>query len=185
MADGQTQNRIISLFGKTMTSARRVGKPLGTAAAATLAATLWAVAWGGGFPALATTTERVVTNPQSGLAIDGFDPVSYFIDAAAMLGRAEFEFRYRDAIWRFRNPGNAAAFMADPTDYEPCFGGYDPIAVGRGAPTPGNPQIWLIADRKLYLFYSTETLDEFRSDPKRQAMQAEAKWPDVIKVLAR
>jgi hypothetical protein len=185
MADGQTQNRIISLFGKTMTSARRGGKPLGTAAAATLAATLWAVAWGGGFPALATTTERVVTNPQSGLAIDGFDPVSYFIDAAAMLGRAEFEFRYRDAIWRFRNPGNAAAFMADPTDYEPCFGGYDPIAVGRGAPTPGNPQIWLIADRKLYLFYSTETLDEFRSDPKRQAMQAEAKWPDVIKVLAR
>jgi len=150
-----------------------------------LAATLWAGAWSGGLPALATTTEQVVNNPQTGLAIDGFDPVSYFIDAAAKVGRAEFEFRYRGAIWRFRNPGNLAAFKAGAADYEPRFGGYDPIAVGRGAPTPGNPELWLIADQKLYLFHTLETLDAFRSDPRRRAMRAEARWPDVIKVLAR
>ncbi len=115
----------------------------------------------------------------------GFDPVSYFIDAAAAVGRAEFEFRYRGAIWRFRNPGNLAAFAANPADYEPRFGGYDPIAVARGAPTPGSPEIWLIADQKLYLFYSLQTVEEFRSDPRRQAMQAEVKWPGIIKVLAR
>jgi len=153
--------------------------------ATALAATLCAIAWSGGPTAFATTTELVVTNPQTGLAIDGFDPVSYFIDAAAAVGRAEFEFRYRGAIWRFRNPGNLAAFAANPADYEPRFGGYDPIAVARGAPTPGSPEIWLIADQKLYLFYSLQTVEEFRSDPRRQAMQAEAKWPDIIKVLAR
>jgi hypothetical protein len=166
-----------------MTSARRGGKSL--RAAAIFAAMLLPCAWDAGLSALATTTEQVVTNPQTGLAIDGFDPVSYFIDAAPTVGRAEFEFRYRGAVWRFRNPGNMAAFMADPADYEPRFGGYDPIAVGRGAPTPGNPEVWLIVDRKLYLFYGLETLDAFRSDPRRQAMNADAKWPDLRKVLAR
>ena len=155
------------------------------ATAAVLTAILCAVAWSGGPPALATTTELVVTNPQTGLAIDGFDPVSYFIDDAAAVGRAEFELRYRGAVWRFRNPGNLAAFTANPTDYEPRFGGYDPVAVARRAPTPGSPEIWLIAGQKLYLFYSAQTAEEFRSDPRHWAIQAEAKWPDVVKVLAR
>jgi YHS domain-containing protein len=153
--------------------------------AALLMAAALAAAWMGGIQAVAATTERIVTNPRTGLVIDGFDPVSYFIDEAATIGRAEFEFRYRGAVWRFRNPGNQAAFMDHPADYEPRFGGYDTIAIGRGVPTPGNPQIWLVAGQKLYLFYSVGTRDEFRSDPGRLSMQAEAKWPDVAKVLSQ
>ena len=153
---------------------------------ATLLIAASAAAWMGGIAAVAaTTTEWIVTNPRTGLAIDGFDPVSYFIDEAAMAGRAEFEFRYRDAVWRFRNPGNQAAFIDHPADYEPRFGGYDAVAIGRGVPTPGDPQIWLVAGKKLYLFYSLQTRDEFKSDPRRLSMQADAKWPDVAKVLSQ
>lgn len=141
--------------------------------------------WTAGRPAIATTTEWIVTDPRTGLAIDGFDPVSYFIDSAAMPGRPEFEFRYRGAVWRFRNSGDRAAFVDHPEDYQPRFGGYDPIAVGRGAPTPGNPQIWLITGEKLYLFYSDKTRDEFRADPRRRAMAAESRWPDVLRTLAQ
>jgi hypothetical protein len=137
----------------------------------------------GGLFAWGTTTERVVTDPRTGLAIDGFDPVSYFVDAAARLGRAEYEFRYRGAVWRFRNPGNQAAFAADPGDFEPRFGGYDPIAIGRGAPTPGNPEIWLVLGHSLYLFHSRDSRDAFAAEPARALAQAEAKWPDVLKVL--
>ncbi|HSV23382.1 MAG TPA: YHS domain-containing (seleno)protein [Xanthobacteraceae bacterium] len=137
-------------------------------------------AWAGGM-VLAATTERVVTNPRTGLAIDGFDPVAYFIDGAATPGRLDFEFRYHDVIWRFCNPGNRAAFAGNPGDYEPRFGGYDPIAVGRGAPTPGNPEIWLIWEQKLYLFFDTRTRDEFAADPRRMVMQAETRWPDILR----
>ena len=42
-------------------------------------------------PLLAATTEWVVTNRYTGLAIDGFDPVAYFVDAAPKEGRAELE----------------------------------------------------------------------------------------------
>jgi len=130
---------------------------------------------------LAATTEWVVTNPRTGLAIQGFDPVAYFIDGAATPGRPDFEFRYHDVIWRFCNPGNRAAFADNPGDYEPRFGGYDPIAVGRGAPTPGNPEIWLIWEQKLYLFFDARTRDEFAADPRRMLMQADARWPDILR----
>lgn len=169
-----------------MTAARQRGNQLHarpTARAAThLAAALLIAA---GLPAFATTTERVVTDPRTGLAIGGFDPVAYFIDDAARIGRPDLEFRYRNAVWRFANPGNKAAFAADPSNYEPRLGGYDPIAIGRGAPTPGNPEIWLIAEGSLYLFYSPETKAEFAADPPRAAAQAEEKWADVLKVLAQ
>ena len=68
----------------------------------------------------------------SGLAISGFDPVAYFIDGAASLGKGEFEASFAGAVWRFRNEGNRGAFMADPDIYMPRFGGYDPIGVARG-----------------------------------------------------
>jgi hypothetical protein len=164
-----------------MTSARRCGKSFTGAPAALLGLGLLSVAWAGGIAVLAATTERVVTDPQTGLAIVGFDPVAYFIDKAAKVGLPEFELRYRGAIWRFHNPGNRAAFADDPGDYEPRFGGYDPLAIGRGVPTPGNPEIWLISGQKLYLFYDPHTRDEFAADPRRIAMQAEARWPDVVK----
>jgi YHS domain-containing protein len=138
-----------------------------------------------GHDARACTTERVVTDSRTGLAMYGFDPVSYFVDGLAAAGRADFEFRYRGAVWRFRNPGNLAAFMDNPTLYAPQFGGYDPVAVGRGAPAPGNPQIWLIADQKLYLFYSIENEETFKAAPQQHARLAEEKWPGIVKELAQ
>jgi hypothetical protein len=38
----------------------------------------------------AATTELVVVNRYTGLAIDGFDPVAYFVDALPREGRAEW-----------------------------------------------------------------------------------------------
>src|SRR5689334_13948165 len=59
----------------------------------------------------AATTERVVVNHYSGLAIEGFDPVAYFTDAAALQGLADFEVAQAGAVWRFRNEGNRASFV--------------------------------------------------------------------------
>ena len=50
----------------------------------------------------AATTEWVVVNRYTGLAIDGFDPVAYFVDGAPKAGRAELELRSGGATWRFR-----------------------------------------------------------------------------------
>ena len=62
---------------------------------------LEATAAPGARPALGATTERIVTNLRTGLAIDGFDPVAYFMTMQRGSDGPDFEFRYRGAVWRF------------------------------------------------------------------------------------
>jgi hypothetical protein len=133
----------------------------------------------------AAISELVIANRYTGLAIDGYDPVTYFVDGAPQVGRAEFEWYASGATWRFRNEGNRAAFKAAPAVYAPAFGGYDPVAVARGAATPGNPSVWLIADQRLYLFYSDEARAAFAADPDSAIDAAERGWPGVRRALVR
>jgi YHS domain-containing protein len=135
------------------------------------------------FQVHAATTERVVSDRYTGLAISGFDPVAYFTDAAARLGLSDYEITSSGVTWRFRNEGNMAAFAADPEIYAPQFGGYDPIAVARGAPTAGHPQVFFIHEKRLYLFQSSETLEQFAADPAAARNAALEKWPEVEREL--
>ena len=132
----------------------------------------------------AAITERVVANRHTGLAIDGFDPVAYFVDAEPRLGRAELEFRYAGATWRFVNQGNRAAFVAHPETYMPRFGGHDATAVARGAATAGHPRLWRIAAQRLYLFYSEEARLAFIQSPDGVIEAAERHWPEVLRTLS-
>ena len=113
-----------------MTAARRSRKRhvYGLAGARRLLAVVGAVA----SAPRAATTERVVVDRHTGLALYGIDPVAYFTDRKPVAGRADFEYRYAGAVWRFDNEGNRAAFAADPEVYMPRFGGYDPVGVARG-----------------------------------------------------
>ena len=43
------------------------------------------------YTAWASTTERVVVNRYSGIAIEGFDPVTYFTESMALQGLPDFE----------------------------------------------------------------------------------------------
>src|SRR5271169_877515 len=76
------------------------------------------------FAARASTTERVVVNRFSGIAIEGFDPVAYFVEGRAVRGLEDFEAGEAGAVWRFHNEGNRAFFVAHPEIYGPQFGGY-------------------------------------------------------------
>src|SRR4051794_19923013 len=123
------------------------------------------------------TTERLVTDRFTGLAIGGFDPVAYFTDAGPLAGREDFEAPQAGAVWRFRNEGNRAVFLAHPEVYSPQFGGYDPVDVGRGVALAGNPKFWLIFGQRLFLFGRVETRDAFAADPARFAREARRRWP--------
>jgi hypothetical protein len=137
------------------------------------------------FAARAATTERVVVNRYSGLAIEGFDPVAYFANARPMVGLADFEVSESGAVWRFRNEGNRASFIAHPDVYGPQFGGYDPISLARGVTFAGNPRFWLISGERLYLFGREEHRDAFAADPEQFLRQASARWPQLEQDLAQ
>jgi hypothetical protein len=131
----------------------------------------------------AATTERIVVDPRTGLAIYGFDPVAYFTDATASVGREELELSYGRAVWRFRNAGNRAAFTHDPDVYMPQFGGYDPIMLAQGVATAGHPHLWVIAQNRLYLFSNREDRDAFAAAPGAAVAAAANNWPKVARGL--
>lgn len=177
------------MMGNTMTAARQRRKPhfcsprifspkTGLVLGALVSASL-----GLAGPIGAATTERVVVDRNSGLAISGFDPVAYFTDAQALPGKGEYEQAVAGAVWRFRSVGNQAAFMADPNVYMPRFGGYDPVGVARGVAVAGNPLLWVISGKRLYLFYAAETRDAFADDSDRTIATADREWSSVNRTL--
>jgi hypothetical protein len=133
----------------------------------------------------AATTERVVADRFTGLAIDGMDPVAYFTEGRAVPGRADLEASVAGAVWRFRNDDNRAFFLAHPEIYGPQFGGYDPVDVARGVTVAGRPQVWLVAGQRLYLFARIESRDAFAADPAAVLREARVRWPHLRDALAQ
>ncbi|GMO33162.1 YHS domain-containing (seleno)protein [Bradyrhizobium sp. TM239] len=136
-------------------------------------------------PAGAATTERVVVNRFTGVAIEGFDPVAYFVEGTAMQGTAEFEANLWGAVWRFRNEGNRASFLAHPEIYGPQFGGYDPADIARGVTIAGNPRFFAIVAQRLYLFSREANRDAFAADPERFLYEVGKRWPALQEQLSQ
>ena len=135
--------------------------------------------------ARAATTERVVANRYTGVAIEGFDPVAYFVDARPAIGRDDMEASEAGVVWRFRNEGNRASFVAHPEVYAPQFGGHDPADLARGVTVAGNPRFWLIWGERLYLFAREQSRDAFRANPERLLHDANQRWPALEQDLAQ
>lgn len=175
-----------------MTAARQERKPCrgiarrfrSLAAALAMGAAAAAASGIGMPPAGASTTELIAVNRHTGLAIDGFDPVAYFTDAAPSAGRPELEVRHAGAAWRFRNEGNRAAFASSPETYTPAFGGHDPMAIARGSATHGHPQIWAIVANRLYLFFDEASLAAFLENPEIAIAAAVRRWPELRRKLS-
>jgi hypothetical protein len=134
-------------------------------------------------PTCAGAGEPVVVNPDTGLAISGFDPVAYFTDGKPEIGHPDLELRVNGIVWRFVNEGDRAAFKDNPQVYTPRFGGYDPVALARGTSVPGHPLFWAVTGERLYLFYSEGARAAFLADPGRYIEAATRKWPAIARAI--
>lgn len=105
-------------------------------------------------PISAMERAQVWADANTGFAIGGYDPVSYFIEQKPTKGGQCCEGEWAGTFWRFKNEGNRAAFLDAPSVYAPRFGGHDPVSASRGFVVPGDPEIWAIEDGNLYLFHS-------------------------------
>ena len=94
-----------------------------------------------------------------------------------MLGLPDFEAAQAGAVWRFRNEGNRASFVAHPEIYGPQFGGYDPVDVARGVTLAGNPRFFAVVGQRLYLFGIEAHRDAFAAHPEHYLPEARERWP--------
>jgi YHS domain-containing protein len=131
--------------------------------------------------ALVTT---VITDPLTGIAINGYDPVSYFIEPQPLEGKPDYEYYWQGVPWYFANAANRDVFVRAPEVYAPWFGGHEAMSAARGFLSDGNPRIYSVYEGKLYLFYSTGNRDAFLLAPDEALKQAEANWPALEKDLS-
>jgi hypothetical protein len=137
------------------------------------------------FAARAATSERIVADRYTGLAIGGFDPVAFFTDARAVRGDSDYEVSQGGAVWRFSNPDNRRFFIANPDVYSPRFGGYDPVDIARGVTFAGTARLWLIVGQRLYLFGHEDSRAAFAADPERYLQEAARRWAVLKETLAQ
>jgi YHS domain-containing protein len=116
--------------------------------------------------------------PASGkrLALSGYDPVSYFTDGHPEKGSAEYQASYDDATYWFKNAEHRATFVGDPDHYAPQFRGYCAILLSRGEKHKADPEAWVIADGKLYVFSSKKGVPYFEQQTATVVEKATDNW---------
>lgn len=112
------------------------------------------------------------------LTLNGFDPVSYFLEGGPFAGTGRFELTWGGRVWRFANDANRAAFRDDPAAYAPRLGGYDAAGIAEGRLVDADPLVFAVIGERLYLFRDAGRRARFLADP-RLAAQAEAAWPGL------
>ena len=110
------------------------------------------------------------------LALSGYDPVSYFADGHPEKGSAEYQASYDDATYWFTNAEHRELFVSDPDHYAPQFAGYCAVTLSRGEKYEADPQAWVIADGKLYVFGAKEAVPVFRAQTASVIEKATDNW---------
>ena len=144
-----------------------------------LLAVLLAAAFLGSFSAVAANP--VNTSVIRGLAIKGYDPVSYFTAGKAQKGSKDLEFKWKGATWRFVSAEHRELFKSDPEKFAPQYGGYCALVVSRGELADIDPDAWAIVNDKLYLDYDRKTHNRWLRDRDENIKKADKNWPELMK----
>ena len=132
-------------------------------------------------PRLASAKQpELFTGLVKGVAVGGYDPVAYFTEGKAIVGKADITLSHAGATWRFASTANRDAFQADPAKYAPQFGGYCAWAVSQGYTAKGDPDAWSIVDGKLYLNYDRAVRANWAKNAGGNIRKGEANWPKVL-----
>jgi len=123
-------------------------------------------------------------NLENKVAIQGYDPVSYF-KGKPLKGKKEIPTNFEGIIYNFSSVANRDAFIKKPMSYEPKFGGWCAYAMGNsGEKVEIDPETFKIVDGKLYLFYNAyfnNTLKSWNKDEANLKAKAETNWKKLYK----
>jgi YHS domain-containing protein len=119
-------------------------------------------------------------NSEDGIALHGYDPVSYFQKSGPAEGKKEFTIEDGGATYRFLTSENREAFKKDPKKYLPAYGGYCAYAMGASAEFVDiEPMSYKISDGKLLLFYKgvfNDTRAKWNKAESSLSAKADANW---------
>lgn len=111
-----------------------------------------------------------------GIAIGGYDPVSYHTMQKATKGESQHTYRWNNTSWHFASQSNKDLFSANPEKYAPEYGGFCAYAVSKDALAPTDPHAWTVRDNKLYLNYSMSVRNTWKKNVENYIRLADKNW---------
>ena len=130
-----------------------------------------------GPPALAD--EPAIYAP-GGIALSGYDAVTYFTRNHPLRGSADNALMWRGATWYFAGPDTMESFEMNPTAYAPQYGGYCAYGISEGLAESGAPDAFIIHKGKLYILHDAKVQSEIAAHIQDIIKAAEAHWPAAI-----
>jgi YHS domain-containing protein len=121
------------------------------------------------------------TQPATGPAIHGYDPVAYFVAGEPQRGDKALSYDYQGVTWRFANAANKQIFIESPDAYIPQYGGHCAFAASKNAIADIDPAAWTIDKGKLYLNYNLGVRSKWRADQAVNIKKADGFWPELVK----
>jgi len=122
-------------------------------------------------------------NLDNGIAIKGYDPVSYFSKNKAIKGSKEISIYHQGVTYYFSSVANKETYKSNPNKYEPEYGGWCAYAMGNsGEKITIDPETFKIVNDKLYLFYNrffTNTLKDWNKNEAVLKKNADLNWPKI------
>jgi YHS domain-containing protein len=112
-----------------------------------------------------------------GLALRGYDPVSYQTSSMPLRGSPQFTATYQGATYHFLSAENRDVFRADPARYAPAFGGFCAMGVVMERKLDGDPLLYRVVDHRLYVNVHAAAQQRWLEDIPGHIRQAEAIWP--------
>ena len=111
------------------------------------------------------------------VAIEGYDPVGYFLESKPVEGDDSHQLEWSGASWHFKSAENKALFEANPEKYAPQYGGYCAWAASQNTVAGIEPDQWTIVDGKLYLNYDEEIKAKWLVDTTKHISNGYKNWP--------
>ena len=130
--------------------------------------------------AASAQTKTLLNLDNTGVAIQGYDPVAFFTDGKPVKGKPEFVAKRDGAVYQFASKEHRDLFTKDPAKYEPQFGGYCAYGVSRNKLAPVDIEAFQIVDGKLLMQYSKGIRDDFNKDTKGNLSKANTNWPGLV-----
>ena len=119
-------------------------------------------------------------NLEKSVAIQGYDPVAYFLQAKAVKGNKQFAALADGVTYYFSSAANKDLFVKEYKKYEPQYGGWCAYAMGANNEKVAiDPETFKIVNGKLYLFYHSwvnNTLSKWNKDETNLKTKADKNW---------
>ena len=105
--------------------------------------------------------QKTPENDTAVLVLKGLDPV-LLVEGKERPGREDLSSDFEGFRYRFANARNQKAFLADPQRFGVQLGGACPVRPD----LDGKPEIFLVHQGRIYLFFTEHCRQQFEEDPQ-------------------